>query len=99
MLGSGATKHFSGDQTRCPDLTAYEDSCRTASEEELAIKDKGNIDLAVGDTVLKLSDAFYVPGFTVNLISTARPWRNRIGVYFPAGRHCKTFFQTDNLYL
>ncbi len=67
-------------------MTAYEDSCRTASGEQLAIKGKENIDLAVGDTLLRLSDALYAPGLTVNLISTARLWRNRIRFYFPAGQ-------------
>lgn len=85
ILDSGATRHVSGDRTRFPDLIAYDDSCRTASGEQLAIKGKGNIDLAVGDTVLRLSDALYVPGLMVNLISTARLWRNGICVHFPAG--------------
>ncbi len=51
-----------------PDLTANEDSCHTASGEQLAIIGKRNIDLAFGDTLLKLSDALYVPCLTVNLI-------------------------------
>ena len=38
ILDSGATRHVSGDRTRFPDLTDYEDSCRTASGEQLAIK-------------------------------------------------------------
>ena len=92
ILDSGATRHVSGDRTRFPDLTDYEDSCRTASGEQLAIKGKGNIDLSVGDKVLRLSDALYVPGLTVNLISTTRLWRNGIGVYFPAGRPAELSF-------
>ena len=72
ILNSGATRHVSGDRTRFLDLTTYEDFCRTASGEQLAIKDKENIDLAVGDTLLRLLDALYVPGLTVNLISTTR---------------------------
>ena len=92
ILDSGATRHVSGDRTRFPNLTDYEDSCRTASGEQLAIKGKGNIDLSVGDTVLRLSDALYVPGLTVNLISTAKLWRNGIGVYFPPGQPAELSF-------
>ena len=92
ILDSGATRHVSGDQTRFPNLTDYEDSCRTASGEQLAIKGKGNIDLSVGDTVLRLSDALYIPGLTVNLISTAKLWRNGIGVYFPPGQPAELSF-------
>ena len=92
ILDLGATKYVSGDRTRFPDLTDYDDFCRTASGEQLAIKGKGNIDLSVGDKVLRLSDALYVPGLTVNLISTTRLWRNGIGVYFPAGRPAELSF-------
>ena len=92
ILDSGATRHVSGDRTRFPDLIDYDDFCRTASGEQLAIKGKGNIDLSVGDKVLRLSDALYVPGLTVNLISTTRLWRNGIGVYFPAGRPAELSF-------
>ncbi len=92
ILDSGETRHVLGDRTRFPDLTAYEDSCHTASGEQLAIKGKKNIDLVIGDTVLRLLDTLYVPGLTVNLISTARLWRNKIGVYSPAGRPAELFF-------
>lgn len=44
----------------------------TASGEQLTIKGKGNIDLFVGDIVLKLLDTLYVPGLTVNFISIAK---------------------------
>ena len=58
----------------------------------MAIKGKRNIDLSVRDKVLKLLDVLYVPGLTVNLISTIRLWRNCIGVYFPAGQPAKLSF-------
>ena len=62
----------------------YDNSCCIGSREQLAIKGKENIDLAVRDMVLSLLDALYVLSFTVNLISTIRFWRNNIGVYFSA---------------
>lgn len=73
-------------------MTDYEDFCCTASGEQLAIKGKGNIDLSIGDTVLRLSDALYVPGLTVNLIHTAKLWRNGIGVYFLPGQPAELSF-------
>lgn len=60
--------------------------------DNMAIKGKGNIDLAVGNNVLRLSDTLYVLGLTVNLISTTRLWRKGIGVYFPAGRPAELLF-------
>lgn len=77
---------------RFPDLADYEDFCCTASVERLAIKGKRNIDLAVGDMVLRLLDALYVPGLIVNLISTTRLWRNGIGVYFLLGQPAELSF-------
>ena len=62
------------------------------AEDQLAIKGKGNIDLSVGNTVLRLSDALYVPGLIVNLISTTRLWRNGIGVYFPPNQLAELSF-------
>ncbi len=53
--------------------------------------------------MLRLSYALYVPGLTVNLISTARLWRNRISLYFPSGRPAElsfnrtTFAYSDNV--
>lgn len=58
----------------------------------MAIKDKKNIDLFVRNKVLRLSDALYVSGFTVNLISITRLWHNSIGIYYPAGRPIKLSF-------
>lgn len=84
ILDLDATRHVLDDRTKFPDLTAYENSCCTANEEQLAIKSKKNIDLAVGNTVLRLSDAPYVLSFTVNFISIAKLWRNGIGIYFLA---------------
>lgn len=69
----------------------------------MAIKRKGNIDLSVGDIVLRLSDALYVLGLTVNLISTTRLWCNGIGVYFLPGQSAElsfngtTFAYADNI--
>lgn len=103
ILDSGTTRHVSGHRTRFSDLVNYEDSCCKASGEQLAIKGRGNIDLSVDNTVLRLLDAFYVSGLTVNLISIARLWRNGIGVYFPAGRPAElsfngaTFAYVDNI--
>ena len=85
------------------DLVDYEDFCCTISGEQLGIKGKRNINLAVGDTVLRLSDALYVPDLIVNLISTTRLWRNGIGVYFPPGQPAElsfngtVFAHTDNI--
>lgn len=73
-------------------MTDHDDSYRTASEQQLAIKDKRNIDLAVGDTVLKLSDLLYNRGLTVNFITTSKLWRNGIGVYILDGRSAELFF-------
>ena len=100
ILDLGATRHISGDRIRFPVLTDYEDFCRTTSGEQLAIKGKGNIDLSVGDKVLRLSDVLYVPGLTVNFISTTRLWHNGIGVYFPAAElffNGTIFAYTDNV--
>lgn len=72
ILNSGATRNVSGDRTRFPNLTDYEISCRIATGEQLAIKDKKNIDLSIRDTVLRLLNALYVLGLTVNLISTTK---------------------------
>ena len=51
----------------------------------MAIKGKGNIDLSIGHKILRLLDAFYILGLTVNLINTTKLWRNSISVYFAAG--------------
>lgn len=64
------------------DLTDDDNSYCIVSGKQLAIKGKKNINFFVGDKVLKLSDAFYVPGLTINLINTTRLWYNSIGIYF-----------------
>ncbi len=51
VLNSGVTRHNSGDKTRFQDLTDYGNLCRIARGEQLPIKRKKNIDLAVGDVV------------------------------------------------
>ena len=84
ILDSGARWHVFGDWTRFLDLTDYDDFYYIASGEQLAIKSKRNIDLSVRDKVLRLSDALYVLGLTVNLISTTRLWHNGISIYFSA---------------
>lgn len=73
ILDLGAIKYISDDWTRFSDLIAYKDFCCTASGEQLKIKGKKNIDLAVKNTVFRLLDAFKDTGFTINFISTARP--------------------------
>lgn len=64
-------------------MTDYENFCYIVSEEQLVIKSKENINLSVGDKMLRLLDVFYILAFTMNLISTTRLWRNSIGIYFP----------------
>lgn len=85
ILDLDAIRHVSNDQTKFLDLSIYNDSFHTTSEEQLEIKYRRNINLAVRNTVLWLSDALYVFGFIVNLISITKLWRNEIGVYFPTG--------------
>lgn len=58
----------------------------------MAIKGKRNINLTIGDKVLRLLDALYVLRFIVNFISTTMLWRNDIGVYFPASQYAELFF-------
>lgn len=72
ILDSSVTRHVSGDRTRFPNLTDYENFSCIASGDQLAIKGKENIDLSDGNTILRLLDALYVPGFTINLIITAK---------------------------
>lgn len=62
-------------------MIAYKNSCCIATEEQLTIKGKRNIDLAVRNTILRLSNALYIPDLIVNFINIAKFWRNRIGVY------------------
>lgn len=66
--------HVSGDRTRFADLADDGDSCVTVSCERLVIKGRGITDVYVRNTVLRLSDVFFFPGRTVNLISTAKLW-------------------------
>lgn len=74
ILDLGATRHIFGHQTRFPDLTIYKDSCCTASEKQVVIKGKRNIDLSVGDKILRLSDVFYVPGLTGESYQYYKAW-------------------------
>ena len=53
ILDSNAIRNVSGNQTKFSDLTNYEDSYCTANRKQLAIKGKKNVDLSVGDKVLK----------------------------------------------
>ena len=92
ILDSGTIRHVSDDWTKFPNLADYDNSCCTASEEQLAIKGKKNIDLSVEDTILRLLNALYIPGLTVNFISIAKLWHNGIGVYFPLGWPAKLSF-------
>lgn len=73
----------------------YKDSYCTSKQ--LAIKRKENIDLSVGDIVLRLSNTLYVLGLIVNLISILRLWRNRIGVYFELFFNKTTFVYANNI--
>lgn len=72
----GATRYISGNETRFPNLTDYDNFYCITNTEQLAIKGKKNIDLFVEDKVLRLLDALYVSSLIKNLINTIRLWYN-----------------------
>lgn len=59
--------------------------------------------MSIENTVLRLLDALYVLGLTVNFISIAKFWHNDISIYFPLDRPAELFFNgkifayTDNV--
>lgn len=92
ILDLSATRHISDDWTRFLNLTAYKNSSCITNKEQLAIKGKKNINLAVKNTVFGLLDALYVLDFTIIFMNTARFWHNGIGVYFYASQPVKFSF-------
>lgn len=42
--------------------------------------------------MFRLLNAFYIPSFTVNLISIIKLYYNNISIYFPPGRSAKLYF-------
>lgn len=103
ILDASVTRYVSDNRTRFSDLIVSNNFCHTDNREQLAIKGKRNIDLAMRNTVLRLSDILYVSSLMINLINITRLQYKRIGVYFLTGRPAElsfngiTFTYMDNI--
>ena len=88
ILDSGATKHVSGNRSLFTNFNPENSqSVQTASGEILPIGGTGDVVISLSNqSTLTLTDVLYVPGLTVNLVSTPRLWHKGIAVGFPPGK-------------
>lgn len=99
ILDSGATHHCSGNRSLFPKhLKKVNDKANTASGETLNVGGLGNITIPLpnGDPII-LQDIMYIPGLTVNLISTPKLYRRNWSIAFPSGRPAELYVASGQL--
>lgn len=97
FFDSGCSNHMSGDLSKFSQLDdKYQHSVKLGNNYKMKIHGKGRVKLCVNGIKHILTDVFYVPGLTNNLLSVGQLQERGIGVLMQSGK-CKVYHPEKGL--